>query len=88
MNRAKMERADQPTDWSQGSGADASELAPASPCVRRCTLDPDDLCVGCGRTLDEILEWAGAPTDRKVAICSEAAARLEQRRLRIQSLRT
>jgi predicted Fe-S protein YdhL (DUF1289 family) len=54
--------------------------------VRRCTLDPDDLCVGCGRTLDEILEWAGAPTDRKIVIRSEAAARLEQRRLQIRSL--
>jgi predicted Fe-S protein YdhL (DUF1289 family) len=87
MNRVKMEQADQPTDWSRDSGADASEIAPASPCVRRCTLDPDDLCVGCGRMLDEILEWAGAPIDRKIAIRSEAAARLEQRRLQIRSLR-
>lgn len=88
MNWAKMAQADRQSDWSQGSGAGASEIAPASPCVRRCTLDPDDLCVGCGRTLDEILEWAGAPTDRKLMIRSEAAARLEQRRLRLQSPRT
>lgn len=83
-----MEQADQPSDWRRDSEAGASETGPPSPCVRRCTLDPDDLCVGCGRTLDEILEWAASPTERKIAIRSEAAARLEQRRLRIQSLRT
>ena len=83
-----MEQTDQPSDWLPDSGAGASETGPASPCVRRCTLDPDDLCVGCGRTLDEILEWAAAPTNRKIAIRSAAASRLEQRRLRIQSLRT
>ena len=80
-----MAQADQPSDWLRDSGAGALEIAPASPCVRRCTLDPDDLCVGCGRTLDEILEWAGAPTDRKFAIRGAAAARLEQRRLRLRS---
>lgn len=26
-----------------------------SPCVGLCTLDDDDVCIGCGRTLDEIL---------------------------------
>ena len=83
-----MVQADQPSDWLHESGAGASEIAPASPCVRRCTLDPDDLCVGCGRTLDEILEWAAAPTPRKLAIRSAAASRLEQMRLRMRSLRS
>ncbi len=31
---------------------------PESPCVSICTLDDDDLCVGCGRTLDQISRWA------------------------------
>lgn len=52
----------------------------ASPCVRRCTLDERDLCIGCGRTLDEILEWSAAPTSRKIQIRSDAAARLQDRR--------
>jgi predicted Fe-S protein YdhL (DUF1289 family) len=57
-----------------------SEDPDASPCVRRCTLDERDLCIGCGRTLDEILEWSAAPTRRKVQIRSEAIARLQDRR--------
>lgn len=28
-----------------------------SPCVRICTLDDDDVCIGCGRTLKEIKRW-------------------------------
>jgi uncharacterized protein len=83
-----MEQADQPSDFLPDSGAGASEIAPASPCIRHCTLDPNDLCVGCGRMLDEILEWAAAPTPRKLAIRTAAASRLVQRRLRIQSLRS
>ncbi|MGD8170759.1 DUF1289 domain-containing protein [Vibrio sp. TRT 21S02] len=28
-----------------------------SPCIRQCCLDEDDVCVGCYRTLGEILAW-------------------------------
>ena len=28
-----------------------------SPCVRKCTLDDDDICVGCFRHIDEICAW-------------------------------
>ncbi|WP_240009655.1 DUF1289 domain-containing protein [Marinomonas algicola] len=28
-----------------------------TPCVRRCCLDQKDVCMGCFRTLDEILHW-------------------------------
>lgn len=31
---------------------------PTSPCVNVCTLDEDDVCTGCLRTLDEIGSWA------------------------------
>ncbi len=34
-------------------------LFPASPCVSICTVDDDDVCLGCGRTLDEITQWSG-----------------------------
>lgn len=55
----------------------------ASPCVRRCTLDEQDLCVGCGRLLAEILEWAAAPIPRKLEIRLAATFRLERRRFRL-----
>lgn len=38
-----------------------------SPCVKICMLDAQrKLCVGCGRTVDEIARWAGmTPEDRR-----------------------
>ena len=28
-----------------------------SPCNSICTLDKDSVCKGCGRTINEIVEW-------------------------------
>jgi len=28
-----------------------------SPCVDVCELDSDFVCIGCGRTIEEILKW-------------------------------
>ena len=27
-----------------------------SPCIKQCRLDENNVCVGCGRTIDEIIE--------------------------------
>ena len=32
--------------------------SPESPCISICTLDDDNCCVGCGRTLEQISRWA------------------------------
>ncbi|MDQ8755928.1 DUF1289 domain-containing protein [Sphingosinicella sp. LHD-64] len=54
-----------------------SKEAVPSPCILVCTLDPGtDTCTGCGRTLDEIAEWASAPRARQLEIVADAAARL------------
>lgn len=54
-----------------------SKEAVPSPCILVCTLDPaTDICKGCGRTLDEIAEWASAPRDRQRDIVAVAAQRL------------
>jgi predicted Fe-S protein YdhL (DUF1289 family) len=38
----------------------------ASPCVKTCRIDPKSmLCVGCGRTLDEIQKWLKMPEKDK-----------------------
>jgi predicted Fe-S protein YdhL (DUF1289 family) len=29
----------------------------STPCVRNCTLDREGICLGCHRTLDEIMRW-------------------------------
>jgi hypothetical protein len=39
-----------------------------SPCVRKCTLDHNDVCVGCGRTINEIIGWAGMTAGERRAI--------------------
>ena len=52
--------------------------AVASPCVRLCTLDQHDVCVGCLRTVSEIMRWSAASDAEKRAIlarCRERAAR-------------
>ncbi|WP_083794677.1 DUF1289 domain-containing protein [Vibrio sp. 16] len=33
------------------------ETKMTNPCVRNCCLDDDDVCLGCFRTLKEILGW-------------------------------
>lgn len=34
---------------------DASPIS--TPCTRVCTLDRDGMCIGCHRTVDEIVRW-------------------------------
>ena len=36
-----------------------------SPCVRNCCLDDDDVCIGCFRSLDEILQWNASTQEEK-----------------------
>ena len=40
-----------------------------SPCVRLCTVDPmTGLCLGCGRTLDEIAGWSTMSDGERQAV--------------------
>ena len=37
-----------------------------SPCTKNCSLDTStNICEGCGRTLDEIVEWTRMTDDEK-----------------------
>jgi predicted Fe-S protein YdhL (DUF1289 family) len=48
----------------------------ASPCVKRCALDATGrICLGCGRTLEEIAAWPGADAEARRAILAAATAR-------------
>jgi predicted Fe-S protein YdhL (DUF1289 family) len=38
-----------------------------SPCISVCRYD-DELCVGCGRTVDEIVNWYDMTDDEKQAV--------------------
>jgi len=46
-----------------------------SPCSKVCTLDDNDICLGCLRSLDEIGVWAGANRQTRLEILDKAAAR-------------
>lgn len=37
---------------------DSRGKRPLSPCILICTLDDDKRCLGCGRTLAQISQWA------------------------------
>ncbi len=50
-------------------------VTPASPCIRHCTLDNQDICIGCGRSLEEILQWSAADDRRKRQILQRIAER-------------
>lgn len=57
------------------SSSPASEAPIPSPCCRRCCLDEGDVCLGCGRSLAEILEWNEADGMRRRQIVEAALAR-------------
>jgi uncharacterized protein len=47
-----------------------------SPCTNICTLDArSGLCLGCGRTVDEIAGWAAMSADDRARIMAELSAR-------------
>lgn len=48
---------------------------PDSPCVRNCCLDAAEVCLGCGRHLQEIIAWHQAGRDARTDILARAAAR-------------
>jgi hypothetical protein len=48
-----------------------------TPCVKICTLDARaGLCLGCGRTVDEIAGWSTMSTGERHRIMAELPARL------------
>ena len=51
----------------------------ASPCVRNCCLDEDNVCMGCGRALQEIVQWGTASDADKAAILARSRERLNAR---------
>jgi uncharacterized protein len=51
-----------------------------TPCVKICTLDARaGLCLGCGRTIDEITCWTGLDASERARVMAELPARLATR---------
>ena len=51
-----------------------------TPCVKICTLDARaGLCLGCGRTVDEITRWSSLNASERARVMTELPARLATR---------
>ena len=55
-----------------------------SPCVSVCVLDPagTNVCIGCGRTLDEVAAWSQMTNAQRREVVAHAPARLAALRAR------
>ena len=55
----------------------------SSPCVKICVLDPlSGLCIGCGRTGEEIAAWASLSETARLEIMAGLDIRLRETRSR------
>jgi predicted Fe-S protein YdhL (DUF1289 family) len=58
-----------------------------SPCIRQCCLDQQDVCLGCYRSLQEILDWAAGSDDEKRRVLVQTAVRQAERSERYKLLK-
>ncbi len=55
----------------------------STPCVKICVVDPvSALCIGCGRTIDEIAGWGGMSEAQRLAVMAALDSRLVSMRAR------
>jgi hypothetical protein len=48
-----------------------------TPCIQVCTLDArNGICLGCGRTIDEISRWPNMSASERVRVMSDLPGRL------------
>ena len=59
--------------------SDEPLTAVPSPCVRVCCLDDEDICLGCYRSLGEIVGWSAASDAEKTEILIQCRARYKER---------
>lgn len=50
-----------------------------SPCIRNCCLDLDDICLGCFRSLSEIIAWGQASNEIRMTILSNSKKRAKDK---------
>lgn len=68
MDHKRNMRADAGPAW---SAADIAANPTMSPCVQICTLNDEQYCIGCRRSLDEIVGWAGMSVEDKLRVMDE-----------------
>ena len=58
----------------------------ASPCIRICCLDEQNVCLGCFRTLDEIKDWTSTDKSARALVLQRCAQRREAHDQRFPAL--
>ena len=53
-----------------------------SPCIRQCCLDDDEVCLGCGRHVSEIMRWGQADAEERRRILALSEPRRLAKRAR------
>lgn len=48
------------------------------PCIRKCTLNKEDICLGCFRSFDDMRKWHQATRDEKAQMLMAAAKRKQE----------
>ncbi|MGR9013447.1 MAG: DUF1289 domain-containing protein [Gammaproteobacteria bacterium] len=56
-----------------------------SPCVRNCCLNEEDVCLGCFRSIAEIMQWSNATEQQKQKIINLVNMRRIDHRLKYGS---
>ena len=57
----------------------AQQGSTLSPCIQVCRIDPMlKLCVGCGRTMDEIGRWSRLNDSQRLHVMDQLQARIEK----------
>lgn len=54
-----------------------------SPCNQICVLDAEQVCMGCGRSRDEIGQWGEASIELQLQIVERAQRRLHKQQSQI-----
>ncbi len=49
-----------------------------SPCIRSCCLDENDICLGCFRSMQEIMQWTNISEEQKKQILNKVELRKKQ----------
>ncbi len=58
----------------------SSDETVRSPCVDICALDEKDICIGCLRSADEILDWGIMSNEEKRQVLKKISLRSQQNR--------
>jgi predicted Fe-S protein YdhL (DUF1289 family) len=60
---------------SQSASLQSAHLQVKSPCINICCLDDENVCSGCYRTGDEIMQWGRATNEERKNIMKNVAER-------------